>query len=120
MGRFFRAGSAVFRFLLCVIGLQLAGCNWEIFQPYQTSPLHDLSVRLNSVYKRSLENNNYSIYYESVPPSTILVKVRYEKSTNMAQLRSIARAAAQNARDVAISDYKLSISTQIDMKPAPE
>jgi len=80
-------------------------------------PLQQLSIRLNAKYWRSLEENKFSLNYVPLPPNTIVIKIRTTSGADMTQVNEIARAAQNLVTHYARDEFKLSVSTQVDLQP---
>lgn len=76
---------------------QFAG-HWA---PGQVDDLNRLSMRLNSKYKRAMEVNGYSIYYEPIHPNQIIVKARYTSEIDAGRIEAIVESAIANVEKVA-------------------
>jgi hypothetical protein len=97
--------------------LSLYGCSESssLGSGAKLDPLNQLSIRLNAKYWRSLEQNDFSLTYQPIPPKTIQLKVRYKPKVRVEEIEKIIHAARINAVGFAKKEFNLEIDTSVDM-----
>lgn len=85
-----------------------------IWRVGEIAPLDRLALRLSTEYKRSIDQNDFSLFYKPLPPKTIVLEVRYKKKMDQSLLKKIIASAEENAKGVARDQFKLNIDTKVD------
>ena len=104
--------------------LMTTGCT-DWFKQYQLfwwptkkdDRLSQLILHLNSKYRRTIEEDGYSLAYYPDPPKTVLLKLRYDPKKSESRFFKITRAAEDVVKRVAAEDYAMTVSTEIDIAP---
>lgn len=96
------------RILTIIALLSTTACdqvnNWTIGE---TSKINQLSVRLNSKYKRDYDKNNYSLNYEVKDNTTIIIIMRYNHLVDRNLVEKVAGSAEDVIHRVAFEEYGL-------------
>ena len=79
-----------------------------------------LSLKLSTTYRRELDKNDFSLFYRAVPPGTIVLEVKYRRRMDQPLLRSIVKAAEENAKGVARDQYGMYITTRVEISELTE
>lgn len=94
--------------------------SWSGARVDQLTSLDRLALHLSEKYKRSLDQNDFSLFYKPESPRTIILEVRYRESMDQTLLKKIIAAADENARGVARDRFDLMINTRIDSQPVDQ
>jgi hypothetical protein len=88
--------------------------HWEV---NNVDKLSATAVFLSQKYKRSRDNNSYSLYYKAKHPNTIVIQVKYSTEAEKKHVQSVAEQAEGVAKKIAEEKFELKINTEIDMQP---
>lgn len=104
--------------------LTASACDWtgpgSPWHVGEMSPLDQLSLKMSSRYKRELDRNDYSLFYEAEKPNTIVLRVRYRRKMDQSLLREIITAAEDHVRFIARDQFKITVTTRVDSREVEE
>lgn len=106
-----------------VCALLLLSCCFDdasrktVWEASSMKPLDRLALHLSTKYKRSIDQNDFSLFYRPEPPRTIVLEVRYKRKMDQNLLRKIVTAAEENARGIGRDEFELNIETRLDERP---
>lgn len=90
--------------------------NWGVGN---TSKINQLSVRLNSKYRRDFDKNNYSLGYDVKDEKTIVITMQYNHLADKDIVERVAGSAEDVVHRIAKDEYGLeNVVVEIDIKKA--
>lgn len=107
--------------MLMVLSFSLSCENKNNWVVGNTSKINQLSVRLNSKYKRDYDKNNYSLGYDVKDEKTIVIKMKYNHLADKDIVEKVAGSAADVVHRVAKDEYGLDdVTVEIEIEKAED